>query len=548
MKTLSHLFRITLLAALLAATTLSTKPVTQARADSTITVDTDKDDIDPTTGEPNTIDGLCSLREAIANANDDTDPPTYPDCDPGSGNDTIVFAAQIGEIRLSAPLPHITDLDGLTIKGEGHGTVHGDYKYRLFYVEGVPLTIDSLNLFGGFTTGGGAIDNEYGTVTVTNSVFYYNDAWLGGAIYTGGGILTVANSLFLENFTHLGSTPGKGGAVYIISGIEGSPMVTLTNNTFSGNHAAEGGDIYIKSSSAVVNVVNNIFANSGGGGNCVGTGAAVASGSNNLIEDASTTCGLTAANGNLVGYDPLFADPDHGTLSDASPAIGAGADAACAAAPVSNTSYNGLARPQGLHCDIGAYEMPQTPIQARFLSTAAEDGHILESTETSSKGGTLNKTATTLAIGDNAANKQYRAIVSFDTSSLPEDAVITSASLWLRYAGKSGTLPFKTYGNLLVDVKTGAFANDPALHPADFQAPPSKAAVLSFPNPMTLDWNSRYFNPADFQYLNRVGLTQFRLRFKLGDNNDFGADYLKIVSGDGDPYLVPQLIVEYYDR
>ena len=42
-------------------------------------------------------------------------------------------------------------------------------------------------------------------------------------------------------------------------------------------------------------------------------------------------------------------------------AINAGDNAICAAAPVNNTSQNGLSRPQGALCDIGAYEADVTP-------------------------------------------------------------------------------------------------------------------------------------------------------------------------------------------
>jgi len=41
-------------------------------------------------------------------------------------------------------------------------------------------------------------------------------------------------------------------------------------------------------------------------------------------------------------------------------------------------------------------------------------------------------------------------------------------------------------------------------------------------------------------------LTHFRLRFTKDDNNDFGADYLKIFSGNALEADRPQLIIEYY--
>ena len=43
-------------------------------------------------------------------------------------------------------------------------------------------------------------------------------------------------------------------------------------------------------------------------------------------------------------------------LLPGSAAIDAADDAICAAAPVNNLDQRGITRPQGAHCDIGAYE------------------------------------------------------------------------------------------------------------------------------------------------------------------------------------------------
>jgi CSLREA domain-containing protein len=545
MKPLVSMFRLTLLAALFATTALNTRPAVQVHALGTsITVNTFEDSI-----PPDTSDGKCSLREAITNANDDTVPPTYGNCAAGTGNDSIFFAGT-GTIVLAAQLPTITDPDGLTVDGDRKVTIHGNYLNRLFSIQVAALTLKNLKLFGGYTdvnsTGGSVVYNNSGTLIVANSEFYFNQGLNGAAIYNGNGTLTVANSLFLENTAY-----ATGGAVHINGG-----TATMSNNTFSKNLAGvNGGDLYVQS--GTVYLMNNIFANGLGGGNC-GYSVGTVAGKNNLFEDGSSACGFVhAVNGNLVGFNPLFVpdpnNPNSVVLSSSSPAIDAGDAAACGQPPVDNTSHNGLPRPQGIRCDIGAYEYPQTLVQARFLSSASEDGHILESTETSGVGGTKNNIAANLYIGDNAANKQYRAILSFDTSalsSLPDDAIITSVTLWFKDAGKSGTLPFLTHGKLLVDVKTVNFGSTAALELADFKATASKSAALSFTK-TNLDpsgWYSQAFLPGDFVYINREGMTQFRLRFTKDDNNDFGADYLKIVSGDGDPYLVPQLLIDYYDR
>jgi hypothetical protein len=173
----------------------------------------------------------------------------------------------------------------------------------------------------------------------------------------------------------------------------------------------------------------------------------------------------------------------------------------------------------------------------------------LESSETSNKGGKLNKTATTLRLGDDAANRQYRSILSFNIPALPEGAEITSVTLKFKYAGVSGTNPFKTHGNLLVDVFQGAFKGNSALQLGDFSAKGTslmyKSKALVYTNTQVDNWYSQSLNPDDFGFINLDGVTQFRLRFSRDDNNDFGADFLKLYSGNAAEADRPQLIIEY---
>ncbi|MEN9562827.1 MAG: hypothetical protein RIR73_1071, partial [Chloroflexota bacterium] len=42
------------------------------------------------------------------------------------------------------------------------------------------------------------------------------------------------------------------------------------------------------------------------------------------------------------------------------------------------------------------------------------------------------------------------------------------------------------------------------------------------------------------------GITQFRLRFTIDDDNDAEADTLRIFSGDGEGNERPRLIVQYF--
>jgi hypothetical protein len=152
-----------------------------------------------------------------------------------------------------------------------------------------------------------------------------------------------------------------------------------------------------------------------------------------------------------------------------------------------------------------------------------------------------------LAAGDEAQDKQYRSILSFNTSGLPDTAVITAVTLRLRTASVDGTDPFTTHGNLLVDVRKGSFSGNPALQPEDFQAPAGKNAVMTILNNPVSGWYSRSMAAAYFAHINKAGLTQFRLRFVLDDNDDLGADSLKFYSGDALAASIrPQLIIKYY--
>jgi hypothetical protein len=208
-----------------------------------------------------------------------------------------------------------------------------------------------------------------------------------------------------------------------------------------------------------------------------------------------------------------------------------------------------------MQSDLYMVTFRATPIQPEssdnnidvFNAIGNQDGWILESNEASNKGGSMNYQATKLNIGDDTANKQYIAILSFDTSSIPDNAVITAVTLKVKYAGISGTLPFKTHGKLLADIPNGSFSNNPAIQLGDFIATVGKKAVLAFTNNKVDNWYSQSFNSTDFQYINLLSdITQFRLRFAKDDNNDSGADYLKIYSGNAPLTYRPQLIITWH--
>jgi uncharacterized delta-60 repeat protein len=179
-----------------------------------------------------------------------------------------------------------------------------------------------------------------------------------------------------------------------------------------------------------------------------------------------------------------------------------------------------------------------------FKANGPYDGWILESSETSNAGGILNTTATTVNAGDDPQDKQYRSILSFQTSSLPDNALITSVQVRVRKQGLVGTDPFTTHGSLLLEIRNGLFSNNLDLKLSDFSAPPSSSKQDKF-SASTDGWYAANLSASNLAFVNRFGPTQFRLRFNLDDNDDLNADYVKFFSGDATTESQPQLVITY---
>jgi CSLREA domain-containing protein len=85
-------------------------------------------------------DGACTLREAITNANANSD-TSGGDCAAGSGEDTITFGVS-GTLTLGATLPAITAPEALTIDGTGQVvTISGNHAVRRPLASGVEVPL-----------------------------------------------------------------------------------------------------------------------------------------------------------------------------------------------------------------------------------------------------------------------------------------------------------------------------------------------------------------------------------------------------------------------
>jgi S-layer homology domain. len=365
--------------------------------------------------------GAGSLRQTIINST--------------AGNGITFDPSLAGQtITLSSEL--VIDKN-LTVDGSSLASkinISGNNSVRAFRLtSGVTVVMNSLSIKNGKATGnGGAISNNGGTLTVTNSTISDSNATAdGGAIYNsfpgvvtingsdfnnngaarGGGImcdglgtLTVMNSTYSSN--HAPSGFGDGGAIYTtcnatianstfstntsansggaITADNDTNPVVITNSTFYGNSAPAGGGVanlgrlnitngtFSNNNSSnggavrnglggVLSLRNSILANSTSGVDCIKSNTTPAvENINNLIE--TTGAGAESCGTSLLSSDPMLDSLTNNggstqtmALRASSPAINAGDDASCP-----STDQRGVTRPQGSHCDIGAYEITTT--------------------------------------------------------------------------------------------------------------------------------------------------------------------------------------------
>ncbi len=186
--------------------------------------------------------------------------------------------------------------------------------------------------------------------------------------------------------------------------------------------------------------------------------------------------------------------------------------------------------------------------EATFKSIAAEDGWILEA-QAGGVGQSVNATASStwaLRVGDQTENKQVKAVVSFDTSSLPDGCLIAAAELKLRRGGVPNKNPFGLLGVCDVDIASGKLGATTALEPSDFEAPASFAKVAQMSNPQADgDWSTGIINSTGLAGVDSTGKTQMRVYLTRPDNADRTKDIMGFWSGEAASADQPQLTVLY---
>ena len=191
----------------------------------------------------------------------------------------------------------------------------------------------------------------------------------------GGGIdhnATSSVTLAITNSTISGNNSGGGGGGGIFATLDAATTIvgsTIAGNTTTGN----GGGIRLSGTNATLSE-NTIYAfnTSGTGNENCGNGANFVTAESNI--DSGVSCGFGTGSGNQesvsAGALGLGALASNGGLTQTR-ALGAGSialEAASADCGGLANDQRGVIRPQGVSCDIGAFELevatPDPPVDA----------------------------------------------------------------------------------------------------------------------------------------------------------------------------------------
>ena len=181
---------------------------------------------------------------------------------------------------------------------------------------------------------------------------------------------------------------------------------------------------------------------------------------------------------------------------------------------------------------------------ATAVSAAGADGYVMESNETSDVGGSGTAAGTYIYVGDQTADRQVMGIMSFNVS-LPLGAVVTDARIEYRMDPFAGTNPFSTHGPLMLDFADPFFGAASTLAASDFQAAATSTDIGACSSVPVASWYTCTIDSGVWGSLS--GTVQFRFRFALDDNDDGGADMMRILSGNSlNAAFRPVLVIDYY--
>ena len=243
------------------------------------------------------------------------------------------------------------------------------------YLQDGTLTLNSCTVQGNSAIRGGGIYNNNGIFTLFDCWIDDNTADFGGGIYAQIGTYNIGYSTISNNRANL-----QGGGIYnqdtdveIINctvynnqaiAQQGGGLfhqtstntMAIINSTFSQNQSTNGAGIY---SLGILNLTNNILANSIGGTDILNDGGTIGTNANNLVESCSGSCPswLLTTDPGLLAFNSVDSRPPILPLSEGSAAIDAGTNAGVNI-PVDDQYQS----PRVGSPDLGAFESGSNPL------------------------------------------------------------------------------------------------------------------------------------------------------------------------------------------
>ncbi len=199
------------------------------------------------TGDSSASNNDCTLREAVVTVNNGTDTSNQINAAGCYVNgilgqaDTITFNNNLlgSTITLAQSSDLVIDNASvdLTIEGLGQDslTIDGGGNSRVFYISFATVSINSLTISGGSTSGnGGGIFAYSSSVSLANSTVSNNSAST-----SGGGIFAWLSSVSLANSIISGNTAGTGAEIY-----NNSSTLTAAHNNLFGHSSLTPGEAF----------------------------------------------------------------------------------------------------------------------------------------------------------------------------------------------------------------------------------------------------------------------------------------------------------------
>ncbi len=241
------------------------------------------------------------------------------------------------------------------------------------------LELDDVEVFGNLATGseGGGIVNFNVPMIIDHSAIYNNRSNEDGDAGIGAwGPTTISNTTISGNYA-VGDNSEAAGGLGIYGGYDVYLYnVTITDNTMESTGYGSGGVADWDDSESTLHVYNSIIANNHGGvhDDCYLLVVDMDfHDSPNILTQDLTDCRVLNTSA-VINTDPALdiLDDNGGptkthALEENSPAINAGDNTVCEAAPVNNLDQRGVTRPVGDACDIGAYEFSAEPENDFFI-------------------------------------------------------------------------------------------------------------------------------------------------------------------------------------